>query len=476
MLHAGHPDVDVLADLVARVLPDHEVGLVQAHVSGCAYCADLLGDAEHVRQLLVADPPEPMPVQVWARLADLVSAEAGQRDAVGVEAYDTYYATSAPEPTYGEQFGYTGENQPPYQAHYEAPYEASTLPAHNGWGQDEWFTQETPAISDWTPDPGFVPHDTSGYDTDTGQYDGQDHPGPHDDPRRYDEGQAPHQWDVDADGAEDLAPTDASRHPRSRRERAGDASSLPARSTRTRRDVLLEGQRRGIARYSRPLAVAAGVVVLAGLGTAALKLLPSTDVQATSAAAGARAASAEVANDSAAGALSAVGAASLTGIQATGTDYSEASLVAKALSLKRLVSVNPVGGGGSATSTSPAAAAAAGAAADSAAAPVAPAASAPAPTTTAASRSTKATGNVQLSQPASLQGCLAALGVRSQRPIAIDLARYQGRDAAIIVLSSRDGGYEVWAVERTCGSGNGGQLAYNAVPAAPAPSPAPSPS
>jgi len=72
----------------------------------------------------------------------------------------------------------------------------------------------------------------------------------------------------------------------------------------------------------------------------------------------------------------------------------------------------------------------------------------------------------RLRDPAALQACLKELQVPpGTTPIMVDLAKFDGRDAAIIVVAGRDGGYEVWAVARDCRTGAGGQLSYTSVPA-----------
>jgi hypothetical protein len=65
-----------------------------------------------------------------------------------------------------------------------------------------------------------------------------------------------------------------------------------------------------------------------------------------------------------------------------------------------------------------------------------------------------------LTNPARLSACLDALNVSQDRLIAVDLATYEGREAAILLLRTSDGGREVWAVERTCAPGNEGALKY----------------
>jgi hypothetical protein len=72
-------------------------------------------------------------------------------------------------------------------------------------------------------------------------------------------------------------------------------------------------------------------------------------------------------------------------------------------------------------------------------------------------------GDEALRSPAALQNCLAALDSGGEQPLAVDLARYENREAAIVVLPGRDGGYEVWAVARSCGPDGDGTLKFATV-------------
>jgi hypothetical protein len=61
-------------------------------------------------------------------------------------------------------------------------------------------------------------------------------------------------------------------------------------------------------------------------------------------------------------------------------------------------------------------------------------------------------GTQTLRDPEALQRCLAAIGLPGATPAVVDLARFQGREAAILVVPSSPGtSYEVWAVSRNCG-------------------------
>jgi hypothetical protein len=70
-----------------------------------------------------------------------------------------------------------------------------------------------------------------------------------------------------------------------------------------------------------------------------------------------------------------------------------------------------------------------------------------------------------VTNPARLAACLTALGVPAARLVAVDLATYEGREAAILLLTAADGrGHEVWAVERSCAPGAEGALKYTPLP------------
>jgi hypothetical protein len=68
-----------------------------------------------------------------------------------------------------------------------------------------------------------------------------------------------------------------------------------------------------------------------------------------------------------------------------------------------------------------------------------------------------------VSNPAGLAGCLTALNARPDRVVAVDLATYDEREAAVIVLTANGGGYEVFVVERTCSAADDHTLAYQEV-------------
>ncbi|MFI7586004.1 hypothetical protein ACIB24_02875 [Spongisporangium articulatum] len=55
---------------------------------------------------------------------------------------------------------------------------------------------------------------------------------------------------------------------------------------------------------------------------------------------------------------------------------------------------------------------------------------------------------------ATVKSCLTAIGRADEQPVAVDLATYESREAAAIVLQEPDGTYEVWFVSRTCGTGS----------------------
>jgi hypothetical protein len=62
-----------------------------------------------------------------------------------------------------------------------------------------------------------------------------------------------------------------------------------------------------------------------------------------------------------------------------------------------------------------------------------------------------------IATPIGLQSCLAALGVTDPAAVSADLATFEGRPAAIVVVT-RGGTTTAWAVERSCAPGQPGIL------------------
>jgi hypothetical protein len=72
-------------------------------------------------------------------------------------------------------------------------------------------------------------------------------------------------------------------------------------------------------------------------------------------------------------------------------------------------------------------------------------------------------GDARLTDPAALQACLEALGADPGAAAVVDLASWQGRDAAVIVLEEPSR-HTVWVVERGCRQGADGLVHYQVVP------------
>jgi hypothetical protein len=187
------------------------------------------------------------------------------------------------------------------------------------------------------------------------------------------------------------------------------------------------------------LAAAAGVVVLLGLGGyVVVALLGDRGAgQATSAAS-----SVEAAPKARSG-----GEAGGPPVLTSGTNYTRESLARQATALVGRVNQVPTRQQRTAAALAPG-----GAGTDAGSTSTA----APGPSGASAADA----GKDALRDPTTLNGCLAALEAGGRRPVAVDLARFDGRDAAIIVLNGTNGGYEVWAVERGCRPGADGTITY----------------
>jgi hypothetical protein len=61
-------------------------------------------------------------------------------------------------------------------------------------------------------------------------------------------------------------------------------------------------------------------------------------------------------------------------------------------------------------------------------------------------------------------GCLAALGSADAAPVLVDVARFEGEPAAIVVLRAPGGTREVWVVSTTCRPGQDGMRYFSRLP------------
>ncbi len=61
-----------------------------------------------------------------------------------------------------------------------------------------------------------------------------------------------------------------------------------------------------------------------------------------------------------------------------------------------------------------------------------------------------------LATPAGVAACLAALGAPQSTPLLVDVARYLGSPAAVVVVPASGGGREIWVVSTTCSPGKDG--------------------
>jgi hypothetical protein len=200
-----------------------------------------------------------------------------------------------------------------------------------------------------------------------------------------------------------------------------------------------------LSRLSPVLRIAAAVLVLGGAGFATLQLRGD----------GASSSDSGVA---ASGEVTAAPAV-IAPVQSTKTDYAKKALPSqvktliansqKLLSEQDTLAAPPAaaapeaGGKDSATDPTPTSAAAS----DKAVGPKA-----------AASPSALVQQGQLLRSPEALQACLNAIGAAQVQPVAVDLARYAGREAAIIVLPADGGGYDVWVVARDCRADSDGAI------------------
>ncbi|WP_285592998.1 hypothetical protein [Kineosporia sp. NBRC 101731] len=441
----AHPEDDLLADLAADVLPIDVARQVEGHVMGCARCSAVLSSAEGIRSLIRQAPPETMPPQVMARLEQaLAMARGGQvsqplpqsqpqtrRGATGPMRRDVHGGNTGPQqqhPTGPQRQRPTGPQpqQSPPQHHtgpqpvrrdrsQPAPNTSSftvrplNLPTSNDSpafpAGDATILQ--PAVRDNGPDPELTQ------------------------PVRKRRGARAVQGPDTGSMTRTMRPV---------RDRAPGKLTRMENSTqavRVRRQALEEQKAEEPSRWPRiPAGLVAAVVLvlaLAGGGTAWMLKGRGSDGDSSSA------------STTASGPL-------LASVQETGTKYQRAGLKKQ---IDSLVTTPVTASSGAAedgdTTMS----------ARSEGEPETgemPGASDSSTSGDSADTGDTADNGDLLKDPEALEKCLQAIDQKDAQPVAVDLATYNGREAALIVLPGASGGYDVWIVARTCQPGDDGTI------------------
>jgi len=207
-----------------------------------------------------------------------------------------------------------------------------------------------------------------------------------------------------------------------------DGTVVPIGAVRASRDAVTEGRQ-----VPRWVGVAAGLAVLGGAALAATQVL---DVG------GADSGTFTSAESSGGGGEADRGAAAGAALS-TGTEYTRAQLPAQ---VDALLTGAPEARTLSGQGLSPSRGEDAEAAPDDPASATLPDADEP------------------LADPAGLQGCLEAIGAPGVEPLAVDLATFEGEDAAVLVLpGSSPDQVEVWVVARDCRPGADGLQEFQRV-------------
>jgi hypothetical protein len=208
------------------------------------------------------------------------------------------------------------------------------------------------------------------------------------------------------------------------------ATVLPMRAREERTGLL---GRLAESRVTKSLVAAAAVALIGVGGYAAIQRGPSSSGGASAGRASDASGGGAAAQPQAASRLDQVHP------QASGTDYTKANLVGllrQRLAEKELA---PAGNGFEGTP--------------------------PAPSTPTSTATAKATGRPAgpLTTTAGLRACLDGLGVPGVVPLYVDLATFEGKPAAVVVLPAGNGAEVAWVVSRTCAPGNDGTLYYAAL-------------